>query len=62
MSQELMVREIVEQYGLSNAKALSTPLSPSIKLIAEDGDLLDSSFCGLLIYSVIHSVMLWLNG
>ena len=59
MSQELMVREIVEQFGLSDAKTMSTPLSLSIKLNAEDGDLLDtevypySQLVGKLMYLMV---------
>lgn len=59
LSQELMIREIVEYCGLSDAKTLSTPLSPSIKLSAEDGDLLDtevypySQLVGKLMYLMV---------
>ncbi|WIA41017.1 hypothetical protein OEZ86_004655 [Tetradesmus obliquus] len=59
LSQELMIREVVEHYGLTEAKTLSTPLSHSIKLSAGDGDLLDtetypySQLIGKLMYIMV---------
>ena len=59
LSQELMVRDVVEYCGLSEAKTLSTPLNPTIKLNAEDGELLDtqvypySQLVGKLMYLMV---------
>jgi hypothetical protein len=43
LSQELMITQMIEQYEQEDAKILSTPLSPSIKLNTTEGDLIDTS-------------------
>lgn len=41
LSLERMTKEIVQTYGLSDAKTKGVPLSPSIKVTKEDGNALD---------------------
>eukprot|EP00882_Tetradesmus_deserticola_P012471 GHRQ01013216.1.p1 GENE.GHRQ01013216.1~~GHRQ01013216.1.p1 ORF type:complete len:372 (+),score=127.55 GHRQ01013216.1:381-1496(+) len=59
LSQELMITKMIEQYGQTDARTLTTPLSPSIKLSAGEGDPLDtatypySQLVGKLMYLMV---------
>ena len=59
LSLERMTKEIVETYGLTDGKTKGVPLSPSIKLAKEEGDMLDkeaypySQLVGSLMYLAV---------
>jgi ribonuclease HI len=59
LTQTLMTQELVAKYNMDDCKTKATPLSPSIKLSAEDGDPLDtdkfpySQLVGSLMYIAV---------
>ncbi len=59
LTQQRYAHDLVEKFGLADAKPRSVPMSPSIKLMKEDGDLLEdrqfSELVGGLLYMSVYT-------